>query len=441
VNLFRQLLRFMGGRSGASAIANMALGNGLILVLNLVTGIVTARVLGPDGRGELAAITLWPQFLGYALAFALPSAVVYQARHHPAGKQGIAGWALLLSVVGGGLALVIGLSITPLLLQNADGIVLSRARWMMAFAPFATVSTMLTALIQLEERFHLYNSMRYLPLVLTSACLFLLAALHVLTPMSAALAYFLPGVPIFLWMGWWVRRTVRPTLRGGSAPLGPLLSYGARAYGGEAAGTLLGQMDKLVLVNLLAVGHYGVYVVIFNLSRIVTTLATSIAPVLFPKSAGKSPAEVVHITDKALSVALPLLLLAAAALAATGSLLLRWAYGPEFATGYAALCVLAVEAIFFSVAYVITQPFLALNRPGVITVIQLLSLPALAAMMLLLVPPFGITGAALALLATTFLRTVGTYLGFRIFPGTPAPRVTPSLNGSLELLRRFREAA
>jgi O-antigen/teichoic acid export membrane protein len=440
VKMFRQLLSFLRGSSGASAIANVAVTNGLILGLNVLTGILTARALGPEGRGELAAITLWPQFLGYALAFALPSAVVYQARRDPAGKSGIAGRAILLSAIGGGIAAAIGLSLTPLLLQHAEGSVLLRARWMMVFAPFATISTMLTALIQLEERFEFYNRMRYLPLLLTSTSLLVLAVLHRMSPLTAALACFLPGIPVFLWMAWWVRNNIRPSLRRDEGQFRPLLSYGARAYGGEAAGSLLGQLDKLVLVNMLTIANYGVYVVIFNLSRIITMLAASIAPVLFPKSAGKSPEEVIHITDRALSVALPLLLLGAAGLVAVGGIVLRSLYGAEFSGGYVALCVLSIEAVFFSVAYVITQPFLALNRPGVITVIQVLSLPLLALAMWLLVPPFGITGAAAALLIATLMRTVCTLLAYRIFPNIRAPRIVPSLSGSLALLRRLKEA-
>ena len=35
----------------------------LLLVLGVVTGTILARVLGPVGRGELAAITLWPGIL------------------------------------------------------------------------------------------------------------------------------------------------------------------------------------------------------------------------------------------------------------------------------------------------------------------------------------------------------------------------------------------
>ena len=437
----RLTLRLLRGRSGASAVANVALGNALILGLNVLTGVITARLLGPSGRGELAALLLWPQFLGYAFAFALPSAVVFHARNAPSTKADLAGQALLLSAVGGLLAAVVGVTAMPLLLRQAGATALLHARWMMLFAPTATVATTLTALIQNEERFHFYNFLRYAPIVLTAGCLLALGAAGRLTPLSGALAYFLPGVPIFAWMAWWVWRIQRPKLRWNALHARPLLHYGARAYGGEAAGTLLGQLDKLVLVNLLGSSAFGVYVVIFNLSRMLTTLSSSLAPVLFPKTAGREPCEVMRITEKALSVTTPLLVIGAAGFMLMGGLLLRVLYGPQFAGAHLALCLLSAEAVLFSLAHVLTQPFLALNRPGMVTLLQIASVPALALSLWFFAVPFGVSGAAAALLCVTSLRLLFTYLALRVFHGTRPPRIVPSVSASLQRLREWREAA
>ena len=35
---------------------------GLITLANLATGVITARLLGPDGRGIFTAVSTWPQF-------------------------------------------------------------------------------------------------------------------------------------------------------------------------------------------------------------------------------------------------------------------------------------------------------------------------------------------------------------------------------------------
>lgn len=440
MRIARSLSRFLRGGSAASAIAHVALTNGLMLFLNVLTGVLTARCLGPEGRGEFAAITLWPQLLGYAFALALPSAVVYHAKKDPQRRREFAGMALLLSAIAGAVAIAVGEGLMPLLLRHATPDTLRYARWMMIFAFTATVSTVLVALLQLEEQFHFYNRFRYLPLTLTLACVAGLALTGALTPLTAALAYFLPGVVTFCWAAAWVRRHIHPRASETRTVLPPLMSYAARAYGGEVSGTLLAQLDKVFLVNLLSPASFGIYVVIFNLSRIITTLSSAVAPVLLPKSAGKSIADVTAMTGRVLALATPLLVIPSIGFMLAGPLLLRWLYGVEFTAGQWALCGLIVEAVLSSVTYVITQPYLAVNRPGVITVIQATSLPVLAIAMWLLVPWGGINGAALGLLVSTGYRASATYLAYRLLLRVPAPRLWPDGRQSREWFRKLREA-
>ena len=69
VDAIRWVLR---GRSGSAATLQTILTRLLILAINVGTGIITARLLGPEGRGEQAAMALWPQLLGYAMTLGLP---------------------------------------------------------------------------------------------------------------------------------------------------------------------------------------------------------------------------------------------------------------------------------------------------------------------------------------------------------------------------------
>lgn len=433
-----RLAGFLRGNSSAAVVAQVAITNGLMLCLNVLTGIVTARTLKADGRGELAAILLWPQLLGWAFSFSMPPALFYHANKDPASRGSIVGAALAVTTVGGLVALCVGELVMPFVLRTASSGTVLFARYMMIFAPFGAVSTVLIGALQLEGRFRLYNRLRYLPVIATLAALLLLAWLHRMKAWTAALAYLLPGIPVFAGLLWWVLRQFRPSLRGSVRVAPRLLVYGARAYGGDAAGTLVGQLDKVLLVNLLTPAHYGIYVVVFNLSRVLTTFSSAVAPVLLPRSAGKSAMEVMTITSRALTSTIPILAIGAAAFIGVGSMLLRFWYGMDFASGYFSLCLLIIEAVLGSVAYIAMQPFLALNRPGVITVIQALSLPLMGLGFLLLVPRFGLNGAAAIVLATTAFRAAATFLAFGWILRIAVPRVWPKLRAPLELLRRLR---
>src|SRR5690554_186652 len=96
--LFRKLvplpaLRVPAGSAGRPAARPAAgmLGNTvntmvisvLILLLNMVTGVLTARWLGPEGRGLQMMLVLWPQFFAFATTLGIPAALLYHMKKKP----------------------------------------------------------------------------------------------------------------------------------------------------------------------------------------------------------------------------------------------------------------------------------------------------------------------------------------------------------------------
>jgi O-antigen/teichoic acid export membrane protein len=51
--------------------------------LNGLTGVITARTLDPAGRGELAAMIIWPVLLAALTTLGLPGALIYHVRRNP----------------------------------------------------------------------------------------------------------------------------------------------------------------------------------------------------------------------------------------------------------------------------------------------------------------------------------------------------------------------
>jgi O-antigen/teichoic acid export membrane protein len=80
----------------------------LIIGMNALTGIITARALRPEGRGELAAMILWPVFLGSALSLGVPSALTFQLRRNPKKQSQLMGAALLIAILTGAFAALLG---------------------------------------------------------------------------------------------------------------------------------------------------------------------------------------------------------------------------------------------------------------------------------------------------------------------------------------------
>ena len=84
----RQLLRSIGrGQGTVPAFLQTVASQLLVLVVNILTGVITARALGADGRGIFAAITFWPYFLGNLFSLGLPNALVVHFRSFAAMRR------------------------------------------------------------------------------------------------------------------------------------------------------------------------------------------------------------------------------------------------------------------------------------------------------------------------------------------------------------------
>src|ERR1700730_7381781 len=87
-------------RVSASSAVVQSIGAKLLVVgITAMTGIITARKLQPAGRGELAAMILWPVFLLRILTLGVPSALTFQLKSNPRSSPQLTGTALLLASV------------------------------------------------------------------------------------------------------------------------------------------------------------------------------------------------------------------------------------------------------------------------------------------------------------------------------------------------------
>jgi O-antigen/teichoic acid export membrane protein len=431
-------LRFLRGTSGFASVAQTGVTTLLVLALQVVTGIVCARVLGADGRGELAALLLAPQILSFLFTLGLPASLIFNARQRPERAADLVGTALLLSAVAGVAAVAAGYVALPRLLTQYSPATIRTAQLLLAFIVLGVASTVLVAALQLRGRFLVFNRMRLWQSVLVLAALTALAASGALDPTLGALAYLVPTLPFFVWNVRAVRRDVTPTLGAVRRDTAALLGYGLRAHGIDAVGTLLMQLDKLILIGVLAPSAFGVYVVVFNLSRLITTFAASVVPVLLPRVVGRPIAEVLTLTSRALGATWLLTLLAVGGFALLGMPLLALLYGHEFASGYPVLLLLAAEAALASAASILQQPYMALDRAGTVTLYQTASLAIAVVLVYVLALHFGAVGAAAGLLAATAVRVFLTLRGFRTLLGVDAPRLVPDRQECTLLLARLK---
>jgi O-antigen/teichoic acid export membrane protein len=420
----------------------------LIIGVNILTGIITARALRPEGRGELAAMILWPVFLASLLTLGVPSALTFQLKRNPGKQSQLMGAALLIAILAGAAAALLGILFMRAWIPQYPPRVILFARLFLLSAPIGTLLAVGRAGLESRGDFTASNKILICSPASTLFCLVALLAAHSMTPFSASLAYVPVGIAPLVWMAFRLRRDFLPSLQDFRQSSRQLFSYGIRSYGIDLCGTMALYVDQALVVRLLAPDQMGTYVVALSLSRMLTLFHTSVVMVLFPKAVSRLPREVAAMTSRATRMSTILCALAGMGIAALGPQALSLLYGKEFRGAGVALRILVLEVVLGGAAQVLSQAFMALGRPGVITGLQVTGLTLTVPLMLVLVPRFGIVGASVALLGSTVVRLVFVLASFPLFLKMRVPNLLPQLEDLRfvvriveERLRRFHRGS
>lgn len=409
VNSIRWVLK---GSSSTSATIQTLLSRLLILAINVATGVISARALGPQGRGEQAAMLLWLVFLPYVMTLGIPSALLYNLRRYPEKKSELFSAALLISSVLGMAASIIGIIFMPQWLHQYSSEVIRVAQWFMLIAPLSMLSLTFRAALEAQGEFTISNQTQYLAPLITLTVLGALSLSHALTAFTSALAYTLPGLLVFLWLLLYLWKLLQPGWSKIATSCKQLISYGLRSYGIDLLSALGAHVGDVIVVGSLTPTSLGLYTVALSLSRMLNVFQSSVITVLLPKAAARPVEEVVALTGRAARVSGTLTLLAALVVMIIGPVLLPLVYGSDFMEAVHVFRILVIEVTISGTTWVLAQAFMAFGKPGMVTILQLIGLGLTLPLMLVLIPLYGLEGAGLALLCSTTGRLIFVLMSY-----------------------------
>jgi O-antigen/teichoic acid export membrane protein len=398
-----------------------------ILILNVSTGILTARTLHPAGRGELAAMLLWPVFLATATTVGTPSALIYHLRQRASERAGLVVNGLMMVTFFGVLATIAGVLFLPHWLHQYPAPVIQWAQIFLLTLPLWSIQITGQAALEALELFSLSNIVQLLIPVTTLAGLLIFLALHRLTPVTAGVSYTLAIFPtsFTILSLLWKQRSARHSLRWSIAVSRQLLHYGVRSCGIDLLGALALNIDQVLVVGLLSPQAMGSYVVVLSFSRALLLIQSAVVMVLFPRATGRSSGQVVDMVGQAVRVTTIITAAAGLLVCLLGPMLLRLMYGVQYLSALVALRVLVLEVVIQGGVFVMAQAFMAMGRPGIVTILQAAGLSLSLPLMLLFIPRYGVSGAASALLISTIARFCLLFVGFRIFLKSNPPSILP----------------
>jgi O-antigen/teichoic acid export membrane protein len=382
----------------------------LVLVANLVTGVIVARALGPDGRGELTAILIVTQMAGWIFSLGSTEGITFRLARHPEdGARLLGSWLavsvpLSIAAIGGGELLL------PVLFAAQTESTLDLARIYLLTVTLQIIHGVVTAILLGDQDFYFFNFTRVAApalIGLAYVCLLLTDGLSV----ESAVIVNAGATAAALTMA--ATRAVRR--HGLDGPDLPLLRttiwYGLRAHSGALTGLVNTRVDLLVVPAFLSAGSVGLYSVATNVTSIIITLTGTAALFVFPVAARRremSAATVIRTVHAIFAIGLTI----AIALAILAEVALALVYGSEFRDAATALRLLLPGSVLYAAAVALWSGLLAADRPFLSTATEGTGAVLTVAGLLLFLESGGITAAAVVstcAYATVFAMSLVLY--------------------------------
>ncbi|MGZ4383167.1 MAG: oligosaccharide flippase family protein [Gaiellaceae bacterium] len=332
------------------------------LGMNLVTGILIARALGPQGRGALTAVLAALPIMAWVFEMGSRQAISYHQARRPSDAPRLISTWLVLSAPLALAALISGEALLPHLLSAQGAHTLFLARVLMLSVVFVFLSDLIYGVLLGDHDFRFYNFMRVaqpVAIAVGYVVLWRLGLLSVTTAAAVTCSASLVDTAVV---------TVRALRRHGLGKPSLKLAkstfwFGVRAHGTATAGVVNTRLDLMITPAFLSAASVGLYSAATNVSWIVVTVSGSLASLVLPTAAASSHEEGSRTVLSSLYATLGVGLLVAGALAAVAGVGVRIVYGPAFAGSVEPLRILLIGSVLYAGATVLFSGLYAINRP------------------------------------------------------------------------------
>ena len=162
-----------------------------------------------------------------------------------------------------------------------------------------------------------------------------------------------------------------------------------------------------------------------SISRVLGVMQDTVFSVIFPGLAGRSIEEVMAVLGRAIRISTALAAAGGCLLALLGPEIIALLYGTSFAIAVTPFRLLLAATVMQGVTRLLSHAFTATGRPGPVTVIEATGVGVMLLSVLVLLPRFGIDGAAGAVLLGSFGRLACTIVCLRLVLRVTTPSFIP----------------
>ncbi|BAU48033.1 hypothetical protein SVA_1471 [Sulfurifustis variabilis] len=408
----------------ASNTARLVLTRYSLLPVNIATGILIARVLGPAALGMYTLMLWLPSVLAGPLSLGLGNANLYFAAREPALTRPLVANSVLVSILGSALVL---------------GLVLAALRTFPSFVP-AGLGTLeiMVPLMDLPLRIlnmygaNIFNALkqhavyRRCEVIQTFAyATAAFAAVFVLdmTLWGFVLSQIIATAATSIYILTILSRNGHFSFRPDLGLLRKSITYGAKIQLGSILRVGGQKADEILLFHFSGASALGILTLGRNLANRIRVVPVSLGTILVPELAqsGNAPQDLVTSAIRRLLVLMSVIVAAAILLA---ELLVPLIYGSEFRDAVTPLQILLLALIPLSVQRMLVMYLVATGRASQFVQMATLGFLVILTLDLVLIPVIGIYGAVISAL---FGALAEMLFALRIFTRLTGSRSTEIL--------------
>jgi O-antigen/teichoic acid export membrane protein len=417
-----------------------------------LTTLVVSRLLGPGGKGAFIGVTALPMLVGTAFVFGLPNAINYFAARGVSVRS--LAYAGTVSVAVISIVVVAALWVSlPWLEQSIFSVPVEKLgqgtgdqmlRVVLIAVPVGMLGTFVGTILYARHEVKLYTSI----LVGQSVATFLLLVtavgiLRLGVPGAVAgsvIATSLGTLAILVA----VRRVAIQNPGGSPVDMRAILSYGARAYPAGITGYFNYRADVFIIQALMvasaAPAALGLYSMAVTMAELIFYIPDAVTTIFMPTVAGSTGTSANAKLGPVSRMTLLVTVSAAICLVPVAWIGLNIAL-PAYVGCLPAFLVLLPAVVSLSLGKVMTSYISGRGRPGPVSIGAAVTLALNLAANVLLIPRFGIVGAAAAsLLSYTAMAVMMVVVACRVSGLSPLELIVPR-KGEFLMLRSVAQLA
>jgi O-antigen/teichoic acid export membrane protein len=371
---------------------------GIVQATNMVGGIIAARYLLPEGRGLVAAAMLWPGLMAAIGYLSIDQGLTYYSATRRGEAASLLTTTVVLAALLSAVTAGIGYFLVPVIVGAKNTELVDNTRLFLWVIPLTAFGLTIMGALNGNLRISSWNVQR-----LISPCVYVAAVLtlvligattvrnFILSMLLANVAFSLLGIKTC-----WSINLGR--FRLGDA--GRILLFSLPLHVGALIGLAAQRIDQALISLYLPLESLGFYVVATNIAGTINFAGNTLAVLAFPKIASHA-----ELRDKGVTLRRYFQLTVGLTTVLAVALLLvsRWLviafYGPAFETAATLVQILLLGGVAAALSGTLQSAVRAYGRTALLVKISVVSLVSTAVALAVLVPGFGIIGAAWAFVA------------------------------------------